>query len=54
MIARLEADAWRPIALEVMTDNDRALSLYHSCGFRETSAYAYYHLAIAHQHDPGA
>ena len=48
-IARLQAEGWRRILIEVATDNQRALSLYHACGFREISAYAYYHLALAPQ-----
>jgi ribosomal protein S18 acetylase RimI-like enzyme len=33
------------IALEVATENRNALSLYQSCGFRETGSYDYYALA---------
>ena len=39
------AGAW-PILLEVATDNPAALGLYHACGFRQISAYAYFHLAF--------
>lgn len=31
-----------PIVLEVAVENSAALSLYHSCGFKETSIYDYY------------
>ncbi len=34
------------IALEVATANKNALSLYHSCGFRETGSYDYYVLTV--------
>jgi ribosomal protein S18 acetylase RimI-like enzyme len=37
----LQAEGWRHVMIEVATDNRRALSLYHSCGFREVSAYRY-------------
>jgi ribosomal protein S18 acetylase RimI-like enzyme len=46
VIARLEADGWRPLVLEVATDNQRALALYHARGFRAISGFAYYHLAL--------
>jgi ribosomal protein S18 acetylase RimI-like enzyme len=32
--------------IEVDTDNTVALSLYHSCGYREVAEYQYYRLAI--------
>ncbi len=35
------------IALEVATVNKSALSLYHSCGFRETGSYDYYALSAS-------
>jgi ribosomal protein S18 acetylase RimI-like enzyme len=34
------------IVLEVATENRNALSLYQSCGFRETGSYDYYALAV--------
>ncbi len=34
------------IVLEVATENKNALSLYQSCGFRETSSYDYYTLHV--------
>ncbi len=34
------------IVLEVATENKNALSLYQSCGFRETGSYDYYSLEI--------
>jgi ribosomal protein S18 acetylase RimI-like enzyme len=34
------------IWLEVVTDNKRALSLYQSCGFKETGGYDYYRLQL--------
>jgi ribosomal protein S18 acetylase RimI-like enzyme len=42
LIDRLARDPAREIAIEVITDNLRALTLYESCGFRTTAAYAYY------------
>lgn len=36
----------RRVILEVATDNKRALSLYQSCGFRETASYDYYSLDV--------
>jgi ribosomal protein S18 acetylase RimI-like enzyme len=45
-ITSLLADNWRPIFLEVATDNRHALSLYRACGFRETRAYGYYRLTL--------
>ena len=32
--------------LDVATDNPQALSLYQSCGFRETTAYDYYYVPL--------
>ena len=34
------------IWLEVMTENRHALSLYQSCGFKETGSYDYYRLSL--------
>ncbi len=34
------------ITLEVMTENKNALSLYQSCGFRETGSYDYYRFDV--------
>ena len=34
------------IVLEVATENKNALSLYQSCGFRETGSYDYYSLGV--------
>jgi len=34
------------IALEVATANKNALSLYQSCGFRETGSYDYYRFSV--------
>jgi ribosomal protein S18 acetylase RimI-like enzyme len=42
----LRAAGHQHIALEVVTENSRALALYHSCGFRETNEYGYYYLAL--------
>ena len=43
-IDRLIAESWEHIMIEVETDNRNALSLYHSCGFQELTAYRYYRL----------
>ena len=45
-VAALRAAGIGPILLEVATDNRAALGLYHACGFRQISAYAYFHLAF--------
>lgn len=34
----------KAVRIEVETDNDRALSLYHSCGFKPIITYLYYEL----------
>jgi ribosomal protein S18 acetylase RimI-like enzyme len=41
-IARLWAEGERQFSLDVVTENQNALSLYRSCGFTETLAYDYY------------
>ena len=46
VVAALRAEGWSQIYLEVATANRRALSLYHSCGFRVVNAYAYHDLAL--------
>ncbi len=40
------AEGHRHFALDVATDNARALTLYETCGFRETEAYDYYDVAL--------
>ncbi|HYU75521.1 MAG TPA: GNAT family N-acetyltransferase, partial [Ktedonobacteraceae bacterium] len=45
-IQELLAMGQEHIALEVATENRNALSLYQSCGFRETGSYDYYALAV--------
>jgi ribosomal protein S18 acetylase RimI-like enzyme len=42
MCQRLLAQGHQPISLEVETDNNRAISVYRACGFRETTVYNYY------------
>jgi ribosomal protein S18 acetylase RimI-like enzyme len=37
-------EGWEHVLIEVVTDNERALSLYRSCGFRVTTAYGFYDL----------
>jgi ribosomal protein S18 acetylase RimI-like enzyme len=37
----------QPIWLAVVTNNKQALSLYQSCGFKETGSYDYYRLPIS-------
>jgi hypothetical protein len=37
----------------VATDNRGALSLYHACGFRETTSYDYHHLPLDHPPNDG-
>lgn len=41
-VQQLQSGGQQNICLEVDTDNIQALSLYHSCGFQETSSYDYY------------
>ena len=43
--AALLAEGWTNIFLEVDTTNTRALALYRSCGFEETTTYGYYQQA---------
>jgi ribosomal protein S18 acetylase RimI-like enzyme len=47
-VAHLLDQPARPIALEVATDNQRALALYESCGFVVTSRFDYYELTWEH------
>jgi ribosomal protein S18 acetylase RimI-like enzyme len=37
-------EGWKHVLIEVVTDNERALALYRSCGFRVTTAYGFYDL----------
>jgi ribosomal protein S18 acetylase RimI-like enzyme len=46
-LQELLASGHERITLEVATENRNALSLYQSCGFRETSSYDYYALAVS-------
>jgi ribosomal protein S18 acetylase RimI-like enzyme len=41
-IETLRAEGWSQVMIEVVTDNERALSLYHSCGFRTHRTYGFY------------
>ena len=45
-IQEILATGQHHIALEVATANRNALSLYQSCGFRETGSYDYYSLGV--------
>ena len=45
VIDRLIAEDWDQILIEVATDNQIALSLYTSCGFRQVATYLYYWLS---------
>lgn len=45
-IGILLAENWQEILIEVVTENQNALSLYRSCGFRETTSYRYYSLKL--------
>jgi ribosomal protein S18 acetylase RimI-like enzyme len=44
VLERLVAEGWDHILIEVATDNEVALSLYDSCGFRQVATYLYYWL----------
>jgi ribosomal protein S18 acetylase RimI-like enzyme len=46
-IQEILARGYQHITLEVSVENKHALSLYHSCGFKETGSYDYYRIAIA-------
>ncbi len=43
-VAMLAGEGWREMFLEVGTDNDPAVRLYRSSGFRVTSTYGFYEL----------
>jgi ribosomal protein S18 acetylase RimI-like enzyme len=45
-IQQVLATGQRPIVLEVVVENENALALYRSCGFRETTSYDYYVLLV--------
>jgi ribosomal protein S18 acetylase RimI-like enzyme len=40
----LLAEGWARVLIEVFTDNENALGLYESCGFRVSRTYGYYEL----------
>jgi ribosomal protein S18 acetylase RimI-like enzyme len=44
VLDELIAEDWPRILIEVATDNLVALSLYHSCGYREIATFQYYRL----------
>jgi ribosomal protein S18 acetylase RimI-like enzyme len=44
IITMLVAEKWPHIMIEVVTENQSALSLYRRCGFREKVTYGYYHV----------
>jgi len=46
IVQMLQEENWPHIMIEVATDNNRALSLYQRCGFRVTTEYQYYSIAI--------
>lgn len=41
-VGKLLAEGHRRFELDVATENSGALSIYHSCGFQETTVYDYY------------
>lgn len=45
-IRLLVSEGWSDIRIEVVTDNESALSLYRSSGFRETTTYGFYELTL--------
>lgn len=45
-IQEILARGQQSVTLEVAVENKQALSLYHSCGFKETSNYDYYAIAV--------
>jgi ribosomal protein S18 acetylase RimI-like enzyme len=46
-IDMLLGESREDIRIEVETENRNALSLYHSCGFKETTTYGYYSVACS-------
>ena len=46
VIKELMSQGFTQFALEVETDNENAFGLYKSCGFRVTTTYGYYKVAI--------
>ena len=46
VIADVRSRSQKRIALEVETENNHALGLYRSSGFREITTYGYYNLDI--------
>lgn len=47
MVAQLLAANVQTVILEVATQNERALHLYQSCGFREVTVYDYYEARLS-------
>lgn len=47
IVALLTAEGQTHFSLDVAIENERALDLYRSCGFRETNVYEYYDLPLA-------
>lgn len=45
-VAQLRREGWARIAIEVETDNARALGLYEACGFAVAARFAYWRLAL--------
>ena len=43
-VALLTSEGWREILLEVATDNEPAVGLYRSSGFRVTATYGFYNV----------
>jgi ribosomal protein S18 acetylase RimI-like enzyme len=48
-IQEILSSGLRTIWLEVSTENKQALSLYQSCGFKETGSYDYYRLQLRNE-----
>ncbi len=46
MLQRVVAQSPRSVLLEVAVQNERALSLYKSCGFKEVTVYDYYEIVL--------
>jgi len=42
----LVKEEWKEILIEVQTDNQNALALYRSCGFKDMTAYHYYDVDV--------
>lgn len=45
LVQRLSQQDWTTVSIETYSDNDRALNLYETCGFKKTVTFDYYRIA---------